>query len=102
MGPTRVRGLEGLAEIAAIRGDTLKALRFIAEAEKIADSVAPSDHAAVSLASAYAAAGVKSKAISWLERYHPKGDLHFQLHLQRDPQLDPLRREPRFTALISH
>ena len=100
-GPTRVRGLEGLAEIAAIRGDTAKALELIAQAEKLTDPSEPSDHAAIALGSAYAALGLGDKAIEWLEKFHPKGNLHFQLHLQRDPQLDPLRSDPRFRALIA-
>jgi serine/threonine protein kinase/Tfp pilus assembly protein PilF len=99
-GPTRVRSLEGLAEIAAIRGDTAKALTLISEAEKLTDSSAPSDHSAVSIASAYAAVGKKMKAVAWLEHFQPRGHLHFQLHLRLDPQLDPLRAEPRFTALL--
>lgn len=101
-GPTRVRGLEGLAELAAIRGDTAKALELVAQAERLTSSSAPSDHAAISLASAYAAVGDEERAMRWLERFHPKADLHFQLHLQRDAQLDPLRKRPRFAALISH
>jgi serine/threonine protein kinase/tetratricopeptide (TPR) repeat protein len=100
-GPTRVRGLEGLAEIAAIRGDTARALDLIAQAEKLTDASEPSDHAAIALGSAYAALGRRDKAFYWLEKYHPKANLHFQLHLQRDPQLDPLRSDPRFQRLIS-
>jgi tetratricopeptide (TPR) repeat protein len=100
-GPTRVRGLEGLAEVAAIRGDTAKALNLIAQAEAITDTSSLSDHAAISLASAYAAVGNRKKALKWLESYRPRANLHFQLHLQRDPMLDPLRREPRFIALVS-
>ena len=100
-GPTRVRGLEGLAEIAAIRGDTKKAFDLIRQAETLTDSLAPSDHAAISLASAYAAVGHREKALRWLERYRPRGDLHFQLHLRHDAQLDPLRTDPRFAALVS-
>ena len=100
-GPTRVRGLEGLAEIAAIRGDTAKALNLIAQAEKLTDGSDPSDHAVIALGSAYAALGMRDKALQWLEKYHPKGNLHFQLHLQRDPQLDPLRSDDRFKALIA-
>ncbi|HEY0242976.1 MAG TPA: hypothetical protein VGC52_09955, partial [Gemmatimonadaceae bacterium] len=100
-GPTRVRGLEGLAELAAIRGDTAKALSFIAQAEALVDSSAPNVHAAIALASAHASVGNEEKALRWLERSRERRNLHFQLHLQRDPMLDPLRREPRFIALIS-
>jgi tetratricopeptide (TPR) repeat protein len=100
-GPTRVRGLEGLAEIAAISGDTAKALSIIAEGEALVDSTAPSDHAVISLASAYASVGKMEKALRWLTRYQPRRNMHFQLHLQRDPMLDPLREDPRFSALIS-
>ena len=99
-GPTRVRGLEGLAELAAIRGDTAKALNLIAQAEAITDSSSLSDHAAISLASAHASVGNTQKALKWLESYTPRKNLHFQLHLQRDPMLDPLRREPRFRGLL--
>ena len=100
-GPTRVRGLEGLAELAAIRGDTSRAISIIAEAEALVDSSAPNAHAAIALASAHATLGRKEKALRWLERAKARRNLHFQLHLQRDPMLDPLRREPRFIALIS-
>lgn len=101
-GPTRIRGLEGLAEIAAIRGDTGKALTLIAEAEKLTNRLAPTDHAAISLGSAYAAIGKPERAIEWLETYRPRRDLHFQLHLDRDPQLDPLRKHPRFAAMAAN
>jgi tetratricopeptide (TPR) repeat protein len=100
-GPTRVRGLEGLAEIAAIRGDTAKALKIIVQAEALTDSTEPDSHAVISLASAYATLGDGRKAIEWLEKHESRRSLHFQLHLQRDPMLDPLRRNPRFVALIS-
>ena len=99
-GPTKVRALEGLAEVAARRGDLVAARESIRRAEAAADS-APSDHAAISLASAYAAVGEPARALGWLERYQPRGDLHFQLHLKRDPQLDPLRGLARFEALVS-
>ena len=46
-GPTRVRSLEGLAELAALRGDTLSALKIITDAEKLTDAADPSDHAAM-------------------------------------------------------
>jgi tetratricopeptide (TPR) repeat protein len=100
-GPTRVRSLEGLAELAALRGDTLSALKIITDAEKLTDAADPSDHAAIALASAYAAAGKREKALQWLERYHPRASLHFQLHLRYDAQLDPLRTDPRFAAILN-
>lgn len=100
VGPTRVRSLEGLAEVAARRGDLSAAWVLIREAESAIDSAAPSDHAAISLASAYAAIGEPQRALSWLERYQPRGNLHFQLHLRRDLQLDPLRGLRRFEALL--
>lgn len=99
-GPTSVRSLEGLAEIAAAEGDTTAAWDFIRRAEAITDSSDPSGHAAISIASAYAAIGQPERALAWLERHRPRGSLHFQLHLKRDLQLDPLRGLPRFEALV--
>jgi serine/threonine protein kinase len=100
-GPTRVRSLEGLAELAAIRGDTAKALALIADAEKLTDPASPSDHAAIAIASAYAAAGKRENALQWLERYQPRSSLHFQLHVRYDAQLDPLRKDRRFAAILT-
>ena len=99
-GPTRIRGLEGLAEVAAARGDSGRARGFLRDAEKLANPSDPNDHAAIALASAYAALGEHDLALQWLERFQTKGDLHFQLHLKRDPQLDPLRNERRFISLL--
>jgi tetratricopeptide (TPR) repeat protein len=101
IGPTAVRSFEGLAEVAARRGDTAGARRFIRAAEGLADSVTPSAHAAISLGSAWAVVDQPDRALAWLERFQPRGDLHFQLHLKRDPMLDPLRSQPRFQALLS-
>ena len=99
-GPSSVRSLEGLAEIAATEGDTGVALGFIRQAEALTDSAAPSGHAAVSIGSAYAAVGEPERALEWLERHEPRASLHFQLHLRRDLQLDPLRNLPRFKTLL--
>ena len=100
-GPTSVRSLEGLAEVAATQSDSSAAWGFIRQAEAVADSATPSAHAAISIGSAYAAVSEHERALAWLERYEPRGDLHFQLHLKRDLQLDPLRRLRRFEALLS-
>ena len=100
-GPTSVRSLEGLAQIAAAQGDTSGAYGFIRRAEAITDSAAPSGHAAISIGSAYAAIAQPERALAWLERHQPRRGLHFQLHLKRDLQLDPLRRLTRFEALLA-
>lgn len=100
IGPTAVRSLEGLAEVAARRGDTAGARRFIRVAEGLADPVTPSAHAAISLGSAWGVIDQPDRALAWLEQFQPRGDLHFQLHLKRDPMLDPLRSQPRFQALL--
>ncbi|MGH7703170.1 MAG: protein kinase domain-containing protein [Gemmatimonadales bacterium] len=100
-GPTSVRSLEGLAEVAARQEDSRAAWGYIRHAEAITDSIAPSAHAAISIGSAYASVGKPERALAWLERYQPRGDLHFQLHLKRDLQLDPLRQLRPFEALLS-
>ena len=101
-GPTQVRALEGLAEVAAREGNVEMARAFIRQAEAVTDSGSPTDHAAISLGSAYAAIGAVERALWWLERYQPRGNLHFQLHLKRDLMLDPLRGLPRFAALMTN
>ena len=78
----------------------MAARRLVAEAEARTDPAAPDIHSAVNIAAAYAALGEVSPALAWLDRYRPARDLHFQLHLRLDPPLDPLRREPRFRALL--
>ena len=100
-GPSVVRALEGLAEVAAQSGDTPSALALIARAEPLVDSTAPAVHSAIALASAYATVNQDARAFQWLERYQPRRDLHFQLHLRRDLRLDPLRGQVRFQRLLS-
>jgi len=99
-GPDQVRGLGGLAIVAARLGDTARARSLIARDEAVTDSAAPTLHAAVSIAEAYVAIGAPDRALAWLRRYQPRGDLHFQVHLARDPTLDTLRADPRFQALL--
>jgi serine/threonine protein kinase len=57
-------------------------------------------HSAVYISQGYVAAGQTDKALRWLERYSPVEDLHFQTHLRCDPPFDPIRRSPRFQALL--
>ena len=93
-------GLSGFVALAAAAGDTVGARRLVAEAKTRGDSLALDVHNAVNIAASYAALGDVKRALRWLERFRPVRDLHFQLHLRRDPPLDPLRREPRFQALL--
>jgi TolB-like protein len=99
-GPEAVIAITGLALVALARGDTIGARALIADAESSTDATAPHRHAAVDLAATYAALGEPDRALWWLERYRPRRDLHYQLHLRRDFQLDPLRADPRFQRLI--
>lgn len=91
----------GLAEIAFRRGDHRAADTLLARARATVDTLHPSLHDAPYLAWGYAATGEEARAIRLLERFEPRRDTHFQLHLQRDPTLDRLRADPRFTALLS-
>src|SRR3989442_2249850 len=93
-------GLSGFVSLAAAARDTVAAHSLLAEAEARTDPVTPDNHSAVNIAAAYAALGEVGQALTWLERYRPVRDLHFQLHLRLDPPLHPPRREPRFPALF--
>jgi len=93
-------GLSGFVSLAVAAGDTVAARRLLVDAEARTDPAAPDNHSAVNIAAGYAVLGEVARALTWLERYRPARDLHFQLHLRLDPPLDPLRREPRFQALL--
>jgi hypothetical protein len=47
----------------------------------------PSRHAAIFVAAAAAQLGDTARAVEWLRAYTPREDLHFQLHLKREPAL---------------
>jgi tetratricopeptide (TPR) repeat protein len=100
-GPEQVRALAGLAVVRAAGGDTIGARNLIVRAEAVSDSAAPTVHSALSIAEAYVAIGASERALAWFQRYQPRRDLHFQLHLARDPTLEPLRALPAFRTLVS-
>jgi serine/threonine protein kinase/Tfp pilus assembly protein PilF len=100
-GPDQVHAYAGLAEIYFKRGDRHAADTIIAQAVALADTTHPTVHDAAYLAWAFSATGQPERAMRILERYQPRRDVHFQLHLQRDPALDPLRSKPRFSALLA-
>ena len=100
-GPDQIHAYAGLAEIYFKRGDRQAADTLIRHGVALADTTHPTLHDAAYLAWAFAAIGQSERALRILERYQPRRDMHFQLHLQRDPALDPLRSKPRFTALLT-
>ena len=99
-GPDEVMGWAGLADLAARRRDRVAADTLLARAIAFADTLHPTLHDATNVAWGYAALGQHDRAIRLLERFAPRGDAHFQLHLHRDPVLDPLSRVPAFRALM--
>ncbi|MGE5101780.1 MAG: protein kinase domain-containing protein [Deltaproteobacteria bacterium] len=99
-GSDRITGWAGLAELAYRRGDRHAADTLIARATAAADTIHPSLHDAAYLAWAYAETGQPGRALALLERFEPRFDAHFQVHLQFDPMLDRLRQEPRFRRLL--
>lgn len=54
-----------------------------------------------SAAAVYAALGASDRAVEWLERYQPRGDLHFQLHLRCDPPFDAIKGDRRYQSLLT-
>ena len=90
----------GLADVAMRQGDRAAADTLLRRALAQTDTLHPTLHEAAYLAWGIAAVGDKRRAIRLLERYRPRADQHFQLHLQRDPLLDPLRTEAAFQALL--
>jgi tetratricopeptide (TPR) repeat protein len=90
----------GLAAVALLRGRTQAAAQLVDTAVAAADTVKPTLHDAAYLGWAFAALGQHDRALRTLERFAVRRDRHFQLHLKKDPQLDPLRSDPRFQALL--
>ena len=93
-------GYAGLADVAMRQGDRATADSLLRRGLALADTLHPTLHEAAFLAWGLVALGDKSRAIRLLGRYRPRADAHFQLHLQRDPVLDPIRSEPAFRALL--
>jgi len=99
-GPDEGFGWAGLADIAARQGNRAAADTLLRKAIGIVDTLNPTLHQAAYLAWGYTALGDKNRAIRLLQRYEPRADVHFQLHLLKDPLLDSLRSVPAFKALV--
>ena len=100
-GREHVSSLAGLAMARAAEGDRQGARRLLLTAEAPAATTGNYPvHSVVWVAEAWAALGERDRAIALLRRFVDPSDLHFQLHLRRDPGMQPLRSDPRFTALL--
>jgi serine/threonine-protein kinase len=73
------------------QGDTAGARSYLNRAKSIADMEHPTRHESAWIGAALAASGDTAGAVRLLEKYQPRGDLHFQLHMKRDPRLKWLR-----------
>jgi Tfp pilus assembly protein PilF len=99
-GPDEVIGWVGLTEIALQGRNRRAADTLFAHALALADTLHPTVHDAPYVAWGYVTFGDTTHALQLLERFDPRADSHFQLHLHCDPGLDPLRASPRFKALL--
>ena len=99
-GPDEVTGWVGLTDIALRGHDRRSADTLFARALALVDTLHPTVHDAPYIAWGYAAFGDTNRALGILERYEPRADSHFQLHLHCDPGLDALRAMPRFKILL--
>jgi tetratricopeptide (TPR) repeat protein len=101
---TGIEDLESIAGSAlteASAGHPEASRALLEESEAAAEAyVPPPLHLVVYRAQAYAALRDVRRAISWLSRYQPRRDRHFQLHLRCDPAFDALAGEPAFHALL--
>ena len=96
-----VTSFAGIAQADARAGSIREARGTMARAESLAVRyVPPASHTVVYMAQAYAVMGEPDRAIAWLRKHAPPGDLHFQLHLRCDPPLQRLRSDPRFVAML--
>jgi tetratricopeptide (TPR) repeat protein len=99
-GRNRVTPLTRAARLAASRGDIPAARRYARAAEQLVDSATLTTRESAMLGDAFSAAGDTARAYRWLAAYAPRNDLHFQLHLRRDPELAWIL-DPRYSALLS-
>jgi tetratricopeptide (TPR) repeat protein len=76
-----------LAYAVAAQGDSAAARAYIERAMKLIDSAHPNAHEAAYVGAGIAAAGDTARALRLLSAHQPRGDLHYQLHLKRDPGL---------------
>ena len=99
-GPDALYGWVGLAAIAVQQGNKAAADTLLPRALALADTLRPALHDAAYLAWGYTALGQHDRALRLLQRFEPRADKHYQLHLRHDPVLDSLRSMPAFNQLL--
>jgi serine/threonine protein kinase len=99
VGADATGALAHAARAAAARGDLAIARRLAAQAEQTVGSAGFTKHQAATLGEAFSAAGDTARAVRWLSAFSPRADVHYQLHLHRDPGLRWLR-DPRYAWLL--
>jgi len=96
-----VNALAGVALAEARAGRRTEARAILHQADSMSSAYSPTPlHTAVYLSQAYAGLGETDRAVSWLSRYQPRDNLHFQLHLRCDPPFDPIAADRRFQRLL--
>jgi tetratricopeptide (TPR) repeat protein len=86
-GREQVTPLALMAIAEAALGDRAKARESINIAKGLFDMKKPAVHEAAYVGAALAAVGDTTEALQVLKAYTPRADLHYQLHLKRDPAL---------------
>ena len=87
VGREKVNALSVMAKAQAALGDRGKARETVAIATGLFDMGKPVVHEAAFGGAALAAIGDTAAAVRLMKTYSPRGDLHYQLHLKRDPDL---------------
>jgi len=68
-----------------------KAREYLRRARQAIDTVNPNRHEAAYMGAAMSATGDTAGAVRFIMLTEPREDLHFQLHLKRDPGLKWLK-----------
>ena len=80
-----------LAKVHARAGNTSVARDYLKRALQSVDTVHPNRHEAAYMGNTLAALGDTAAAVRFLEKAISRNDIHYQLHLKRDPGLEWLR-----------
>jgi serine/threonine protein kinase len=99
-GADQASALGDAARLSALRGNRTEAKRFALAAENTVDSATLTKHQASYLGLAFSSIGDTARAVKWLAAFSPRADVHYQLHLHRDPGLAWVRA-PKYRWLLA-